>query len=203
MKFIHFCLCIFICCGSISSLVQFFSLCFKLIIIYYHTQKQRRINFKPRTKLNHNIYKFIFLFLFHFIPCFRVMLPLSCMRHGQRLVMKNFLSQNLGSCGHLALIWKATPPLWVTCLVLLMLCGRIACERQTVLLAHHRWETFREEERLRLSDRNSILMTQNLSGIRSEALIGRRSSFIVLAIVCEWQTKDKRPRRSNVNAMNL
>ena len=35
-------------------------------------------------------------------------------------------------------------------------------------------------------------MTQNLSGILSEALIGRRSSFIVLAIVYEWQTKDKR-----------
>ena len=46
-------------------------------------------------------------------------------------------------------------------------------------------------------------MTQNLSGIRSEELIGRRSSFIVLAIVYEWQTKDKRPQRSNVNAMNL
>ena len=44
------------------------------------------------------------------------------------------------------------------------------------LLAHRRWETFREEKSLRLSDRNSILMTQNLSGIRSEALIGRRSS---------------------------
>ena len=29
----------------------------------------------------------------------------------------------------------------------------------------------------------SILMTQNLSGIQSEVLIGRRSSFIVLAIV--------------------
>ena len=38
---------------------------------------------------------------------------------------------------------------------------------------------------MRLSDRNSILMTQNLSGIRSEALIGRPSSFIVLAIVYE------------------
>ena len=61
----------------------------------------------------------------------------------------------------------------------------------------------REEERLRLSDRNSILMTQNLSGIRSEALIGRRSSYIVLAIVYEWQTKDKRPQRSNVKALNL
>ena len=164
---------------------------------YYHSQKQRRIKFKPRT------YTFIFLFLFHFIPCFRVMLPPSCMRHGQRLVMNNFLSQNLGNCGHLALIWKATPPRWVTCLVLLMLCGQIACERQTFLLSHRGWETFREEESLRLSDRNSILMTQNLSGIRSEALIGRRSSYIVLAIVYEWQTKDKRPQRSNVNAKNL
>ena len=30
----------------------------------------------------------------------------------------------------------------------------IACERQTFLLAHRRWRTFLEEERLRLSDRN-------------------------------------------------
>ena len=30
--------------------------CLKLIIIYYHTQKQKKIKFKPRTKLNHNIY---------------------------------------------------------------------------------------------------------------------------------------------------
>ena len=82
-------------------------------------------------------------------------------------------------------------------------CCYVACERQTFLLAHRCWETFREEERLRLSDRNSILMTQNLSGIRSEALIGRRSRFIVLAIVYKWQTKDKRLQRSNVNAMNL
>ena len=79
----------------------------------------------------------------------------------------------------------------------------IACERQTFLLAHRRKGTFSQEERLGLIDRNSILMTQNLSGIRSEALIGRRSSFIVLAIVYEWQTKDKRPQRSNVNAKNL
>ena len=79
----------------------------------------------------------------------------------------------------------------------------VACEPQTFLLDHRRWGTFREEERLRLSDRNSILMTQNLSRIRSEALIGRRSSFIVLAIAYEWQTKEKRPQRSNVNAKNL
>ena len=31
--------------------------------------------------------------------------------------------------------------------------------KQTFLLAHRRWGTFSEEERLRLSDRNSILMT--------------------------------------------
>ena len=30
--------------------------CFKLIIIHYHIQTQREIKFKPRTKLNHNIY---------------------------------------------------------------------------------------------------------------------------------------------------
>ena len=34
----------------------FISLCFKLIIIYYHAQKQRKIKIKPRIKLNHNIY---------------------------------------------------------------------------------------------------------------------------------------------------
>ena len=33
----------------------FILLCFKLIIIHYHTQKQRKIKIKPRIKLNHNI----------------------------------------------------------------------------------------------------------------------------------------------------
>ena len=28
--------------------------CFKLIIIHYHTPKQKKITFKPRIKLNHN-----------------------------------------------------------------------------------------------------------------------------------------------------
>ena len=45
-----------------------------------------------------------------------------------------------------------------------------------------------------------------LSGIQSEALVGRRSSYIVLAIVYEWQswqTKDKRSQRSSVNVTNL
>ena len=36
--------------------LNFIFLCFKLIIIHYHTQKQREIKFKPRIKLNHNIY---------------------------------------------------------------------------------------------------------------------------------------------------
>ena len=34
----------------------FFSLCVKLIIIHYHTPKQRDIIFKPRMKLNHNMH---------------------------------------------------------------------------------------------------------------------------------------------------
>ena len=34
---------------------NFISLCFKLLIIHYHTQKQREIKFKPRIKWNHNI----------------------------------------------------------------------------------------------------------------------------------------------------
>ena len=63
--------------------------------------------------------------------------------------------------------------------------------------------TFRQEERVRLSDRNSILMTYNLSGIWSGTLIGRRSSYVVFLLFTNWQTKDKRPQRSNVNVMNL
>ena len=36
--------------------LNLFHLCFKLIIINYHSQKQRKRKFKPRIKLNHNIY---------------------------------------------------------------------------------------------------------------------------------------------------
>ena len=39
---------------------NFIFLCCKLIIIYYYTQKQRKIKFKPKTKLNHNIYCYAF-----------------------------------------------------------------------------------------------------------------------------------------------
>ena len=38
-----------------ANLPNFISLCCKLIIIHYHTPKQREIKFKPRIKLNHNI----------------------------------------------------------------------------------------------------------------------------------------------------
>ena len=36
--------------------LNFISLCFKLVIIHYHTRKQKEIKFKPRIKLNHKIY---------------------------------------------------------------------------------------------------------------------------------------------------
>ena len=36
--------------------LNFIPLCFKLIIIYYHTKKQKEIKFKLRKNFNHNIY---------------------------------------------------------------------------------------------------------------------------------------------------
>ena len=50
-------------------------------------------------------------------------------------------------------------------------------------------ETFRHKRRLHLSHRNSIFCPE------SGALIGRRSNQIVLAIVYEWQKKDKRSQK--------
>ena len=35
---------------------NFIFLCFKLIIIYYNTQKQKTIKFEPKIKLNRNKY---------------------------------------------------------------------------------------------------------------------------------------------------
>ena len=35
---------------------NFIFLCFKLIIIHYNSQKQKKIKFEPRIKLNHNIF---------------------------------------------------------------------------------------------------------------------------------------------------
>ena len=43
---------------------NFIFLCFKLIIIYYHTQKQRKIKFEPSIKLNHKIVLYYFVTLF-------------------------------------------------------------------------------------------------------------------------------------------
>ena len=55
--------------------------------------------------------------------------------------------------------------------------------KQTFLLVRHRWGTFRgEEQKFHTHD-------VKLSGIWSGALIGRRRSYIVLGVVCEWQTK--------------
>ena len=45
--------------------LNFIFLCFKLIIIHYHTQKQREIKFKPRIKLNHNIYIHAYIAYIH------------------------------------------------------------------------------------------------------------------------------------------
>ena len=36
--------------------LNFIFFCFKLIIIHYHTQKQKKIKFKPTIKLTNNIY---------------------------------------------------------------------------------------------------------------------------------------------------
>ena len=43
----------------------------------------------------------------------------------------------------------------------------------------------------------------NLFGIWSGALIGGRSCYIASPIVYQWQTKDQRLQRSNVNVINL
>ena len=109
-----------------------------------------------------------------------------------RLKKLNLIKSKL-TCNMYSQIWQKHKHAWL----LMSICDGskwycvswgVACEQQTFLLAHRCWGAFREEERLRLNNRNSILMTQNLCGIPSEALIGQQSSFIVLAIVYEWQT---------------
>ena len=55
-----------------------------------------------------------------------------------------------------------------------------------------------QKRRLHLSDRNSILMTYNLSGIWSGALIGRRSSYPILIIrYCLLFTNDKQKAKGH------
>ena len=36
---------------------KIYFLLFEFIILYYYTEKQRKLKFKPRIKLNHNIFK--------------------------------------------------------------------------------------------------------------------------------------------------
>ena len=47
----------------------FISHCFKLIIMHYHTLKQRKIKFKLRINLNHNIYIHWYLRVLHVYLC--------------------------------------------------------------------------------------------------------------------------------------
>ena len=63
--------------------------------------------------------------------------------------------------------------------------------------------TFRAEERLRLRARQKF-HANDVKSVRTEALIGRRSSYIVLAIVCMRMT-DKRQKATKVkcNTKNL
>ena len=45
---------------------KFIFLCFKLIIIHYNTQKQKKSKFELGVKLNYNMHKKVILFLFCF-----------------------------------------------------------------------------------------------------------------------------------------
>ena len=58
-------------------------------------------------------------------------------------------------------------------------------------------------EKLRLSEKFHTDDVKYLFGIQSEELIGWWSSYIVFAIVYEWQAKDKRPQKSNVSVKDL
>ena len=84
-------------------------------------------------------------------------LPEKMFQYAYRSCLQDWLSQfllltHLQSC----LVFTGMLVVRRTCDVS---CSQLACEWQTFLLAHRRWGTFREQERLRLSDRNSILMT--------------------------------------------
>ena len=111
-------------------------------------------------------------------------------------------------CYHIRLWWGSEQtvapnlvPRFLTPCKMVTSYSLVACERQTFLLAAEG----------RFTRRNVCGSVTEIPywwckicpEIWSEALIGRRSSFIVLAIVYEWQIKDKRRQRSNVNTMNL
>ena len=66
--------------------LNFIFLCFKLIIIHYHTQKQNKIKFKPRIKLNHNIYIYL-------LARVQRKSSLQCLAFGQAEASINLLAQ--------------------------------------------------------------------------------------------------------------
>ena len=73
---------------------------------------------------------------------------------------------------------------------LLICLGHLACERQTLLLAHGRWGTFHEEECLRLSSRNSILMMSINVNIINLVVMGFQMQ--ICSILCfSWSVLEK------------
>ena len=79
----------------------------------------------------------------------------------------------------------------------------LACKKHPFLLALRRWGHFTRKNVCDLVTEIPYWWRKICPESGQKELIGRRSSYIVLAIVYEWQTKDKRPQRSNVNAKNL
>ena len=69
--------------------LNFLFFCFKVIIIHYHTQKQKKIKFKPSIKLNHNIYVGAGNGIIHkeFLPNCMLIL----MKHGRGLIVGEFI----------------------------------------------------------------------------------------------------------------
>ena len=56
----------YICCGSIIyPWFKFYFTLLKSIIIHYHTPKQRNMKWKPRIKLNHNIWPVLYKYNLH------------------------------------------------------------------------------------------------------------------------------------------
>ena len=67
----------------------------------------------------------------------------------------------------------------------------VACERQTFLLAHRRWGTFGVKERLRLSDKNSILMTYINVYIIKPVVMGFHMQICSI-LLSSWSILEKR-----------
>ena len=111
-------------------------------------------------------------------------------------------------CYHIRLWWGSEQtvapnlvPRFLTPCKMVTSYSLVACERQTFLLAAE--GRFTRSNVCGSVTEIPYWWCKICPEIWSEALIGRRSSFIVLAIVYEWQIKDKRRQRSNVNTMNL